>query len=444
MKKILAILLTAALMVPCFAVTSQAASITEGYINSLSFQIDMSSLAAGSEPSEYDQHNIPVKGVMSDFNWEAGSTSGTGKTGTAYEGCTISITDLQCISTNNSFKVGDTARFKFWVSINGTNKSGKDFKVTSSTAVHVKAATGTTPAVKSVSKTRSGSYELAVTVTSSYLKGQYSEPQNLTWTANSLGQAQWTAPEDGNNAGVYDVRLSRDGRTVYTQSAYQATSINLYPWMTREGDYTFLVRSVTNSSGNGAKNSEWVESDGQEITKDKVSDGSGQGSGGSGGTTSGKVGWQQVNGKWYFFYPDGSMKKNGWEKISNKWYLFDANGMMLTGWQTHNNNTFYLDTSKGDMKTGWVNTSDGQWYWLNPNPQAGTEGAMLKNQFLDKDGYRYYLTSTGAMATGWTKINNEQYYFRPNNDGRPKGSMVTNQRVDGFWLGPDGKWVKGQ
>jgi len=443
MKKILAILLTVALMVPCFAITGNAATINDGYIRSLSFEIDMSSLSAGSEPSEYDLHNIPVVGNMTDITWITGANYGIGNVGSDYEGLTITVTDLECTSSNNSFKIGDTAKFKFWVAVHGYNSRSKDFYINSSTAVHVKAATGTTPTVKSVSKTRSGSYELAITVTSGNIKGQYSEPQNLVWTGSTLGQAQWNSPEDGNNIGIYDVRLLRDGRTVYTESAYNATSINLYPWMTKEGDYSFSVRSITNGSGNGAKNSDWVESDGQYVAKDKVSDGSGQSSGGS-GSSSGKVGWQQVNGKWYYFYPDGAMKKNGWEKIQNLWYLFDANGMMLTGWQNNKGNTYYLDPTKGDMKTGWINTSDGQWYWLNPNPAAGTEGAMWKDKFLDKDGFRYYLTSSGAMATGWTKINNDQYYFRPNNDGRPKGSMVINQRVDGFWLGSDGKWVKGQ
>ena len=44
-----------------------------------------------------------------------------------------------------------------------------------------------------------------------------------------------------------------------------------------------------------------------------------------------QTGWQQINGKWYYFDESGTML-TGWHKIDGKWYYLDPNGIMLTGW----------------------------------------------------------------------------------------------------------------
>ena len=84
--------------------------------------------------------------------------------------------------------------------------------------------------------------------------------------------------------------------------------------MTKEGDYTFKVRTVphTDEQKRYGKKSEWTESDSKYIDEDEVSDGSGQDNssdGSSGGITPGggttDVGWRQENNVWYFKYPDG-------------------------------------------------------------------------------------------------------------------------------------------
>ena len=124
---------------------------------------------------------------------------------------------------------------------------------------------------------------------------------------------------------------------------YNGTSYNFYPYMTKEGDYTFKVRTVphTDEQKRYGKKSEWTESDSKYIDEDEVSDGSGQdnssdGSSGGGITPGGgttDVGWRQENNVWYFKYPDGNYIKNNWLLWNSKWYLFDNNGKMLTGWQ---------------------------------------------------------------------------------------------------------------
>lgn len=427
MKKLLAILLTVALMVPCFSMTAFAES--DGHkVSGLHFTIDMSSVEPGSAPDDFDLHNIPV-------TWDATDTS-------TYPGLKVNVTDLTCQNTNHYFKIGDTAKFKFWIEISGKDSDGKDYYMASGTNAHVATKSGTTPKVKSVSKHRQNDLEMYITVTSAPLSGQYDEPEDLEWkSGTSLGQAKWKDPESGNSTGYYNIRLKRNDKTVYSYDAWNSTSFNFYPWMTKEGDYEFEVMSVPSPNGsNGGKKSDWATSDDQYVDEKHVSDGTGQIDPSNGSTNGGgsKVGWQKINNQWYFYYPDGSMRKNGWEKIASKWYYFDASGAMKTGWLSTGNQTYYLDPTDGDMRSGWVKTSDGQWYYLDANQTSATYGAMLKNQFVDANGKRYYMTNSGAMATGWVKIGNDYYHF--NSDG----SMSVSTRVDGFLVDAAGRWVKGE
>lgn len=41
-----------------------------------------------------------------------------------------------------------------------------------------------------------------------------------------------------------------------------------------------------------------------------------------------KIGWQNVDGVWHYFQPNGEMK-TGWLYDNGKWYYFNVNGMML-------------------------------------------------------------------------------------------------------------------
>ncbi len=129
-------------------------------------------------------------------------------------------------------------------------------------------------------------------------------------------------------------------------------------------------------------------------------------------------GWKQIEGNWYFFNSDCSMRK-GWLKSGGKWYYFDSTGKMLKSWQKISNKWYYLGTD-GAMVTSWQKISN-KWYYF------GTDGIMVTG--WQKISNKWYLfNSGGAMLTGWQKSGSAWYYFNAS------GVMQTG------WLKSGGKW----
>lgn len=78
-----------------------------------------------------------------------------------------------------------------------------------------------------------------------------------------------------------------------------------------------------------------------------------------------KTGWQDLDGKRYYFTLTGTY--TGWQEIGNKWYYFLDGGYIKTGWLTYNGDKYYLSKAKkakGVMLTG-MQTLSGKMYYFN-------------------------------------------------------------------------------
>lgn len=271
--------------------------------------------------------------------------------------------------------------------------------------------------------------DLVVTLKVDPIEGTYDPPEDAYWRDSGYGKARWKAGDVSSN--TYDVFLYRGSSVVKKVESLRATSYDFYPYMTREGTYSFKVRAVPSDSDKKyAKKSEWTESDDMYINEEHVSDGRGQDSGTPGGTS--QVGWIQTNGTWYYRYPDGSYQKNSWLQVNGKWYLFDSNGKMLTGWQNRNNRYFYLNNN-GDMFTGWLKDGN-KWYYLNQTP-GDNEGVMCTNSWITQNGKTYYVDNNGVMVEGWYQVAGQWYYFYPG-----EGSKAVNTYIDTFYVDSNGVW----
>lgn len=314
-----------------------------------------------------------------------------------------------------------------------------------------------------VSAKRKSQDELEVVIRLKGIKGTYDAPDDVYW-GSTRGQARWNKPD--NTSGYYEVVLKRGSSKIQTFTT-NGTSLNLYPWMDKEGDYTFEVRTIpyTDEQKRYGTKSDTNESDELYISNSDKSDGSGKYStnglidktgsqtGTSGGSGTGpspeanvNAGWIQSGSAWYFKYPNGSMLKNQWLSWNGKWYRFDQSGMMQTGWyQNASGLWYYLNTPNGDMRTGWL-SDNGWWYFLNPT-QDSFEGSMLTNHFWTYNGRKYYFDENGHMVTGWLALKDangveQYYYFYP--QGKVTGAygyLATNTTVDGFKVDAEGRWV---
>jgi|GEM_PF-130893 len=134
------------------------------------------------------------------------------------------------------------------------------------------------------------------------------------------------------------------------------------------------------------------------------------------------TGWKEIGGYKYYFAPSGAMK-TGWLKEGDDWYYFASSGVMKTGWLQVGSLWYFFD-DKGVMQTGWIQQGNIRYYFSG-------SGAMKIGWLKEGDDW-YYFTSSGAMKTGWMKIDGSWYYFRQD------GTMVTDEWIDGYYIGPDG------
>ncbi len=100
-----------------------------------------------------------------------------------------------------------------------------------------------------------------------------------------------------------------------------------------------------------------------------------------------KGGWQQIDGKWYYYTKKGK-KRTGWITYKGNRYYLDANGVRVTKLQTINKNT-YLFTKKGIMKnSGWVK-SGGWYYYADERGRLNTKERINAKALMDATRIEY-------------------------------------------------------
>lgn len=205
------------------------------------------------------------------------------------------------------------------------------------------------------------------------------------------------------------------------------------------------------------------------------------------------VGFQNIDGKTYYFSSKGYME-TGFQRIDSDKYYFDENGVMLTGlqtidgdtylfdkggimeigWATHEGAKLYLEKSgimatgwqdieektyyfnqSGAMQTGWLEL-DGKTYYLDNDGilQRGVTDIDGKLYYLNADGFvetgwvsneadRYFVNEDGTVYTGWKTENNEKYFFSTSEDGK---MAIGKWEIagKGYYFDEDGKMCTGE
>ena len=117
-----------------------------------------------------------------------------------------------------------------------------------------------------------------------------------------------------------------------------------------------------------------------------------------------RTGQFQVNGDYYLFLPTGEMAEGIVEYGDNKYYA--KNGIIQVGFQEVNGKTYFFsqDTTRyGVMRYGWIQYNQYR-YYLN------ADGTMVTG-YKNIDGRDYTFDSQGRMDTGFVTINGNTYYY---------------------------------
>ena len=298
-----------------------------------------------------------------------------------------------------------------------------------------------------VSATRLSSSSLKVVFRVRGIKGSFNQPTDAYW-GNDRGVAIWT-PDDLADSGYYDVTLYRNNASIAHIDKYNGTSYNFYPYMTQAADYQFKVRAVpgTDNQSTYGKRSDYVESGYLTIDENtKYTGQNGYINNNGYNTDNSNAGWKQLNGKWYYYLPNGTMLTNNWTAWNGGWYYFGNDGVMRTGFVTVNGKQYYLGND-GKMQVGWLSLDGTNFYYFDDTNNANF-GAMCINQWKMYQGKYFYFGQDGIMYIGWHEIpdaygNRAYYYFYPKqSQSGLYGYMASNTVIDGFAIGSDGKWIR--
>ena len=139
-------------------------------------------------------------------------------------------------------------------------------------------------------------------------------------------------------------------------------------------------------------------------------------------------GFTNIDGKTYFFSRVGdNPMRTGIFQIDGVYYAFNNDGSMYIGWYENRGNKYYF-TDKG-RASGFTNI-DGSTYFF-----SRWEDNPMRTGFFQIDGVYYYFDESGVMQTGYHKIDGITYYF--NEDGSLYNGFYT---VNGnqYYMQPDG------
>ena len=122
------------------------------------------------------------------------------------------------------------------------------------------------------------------------------------------------------------------------------------------------------------------------------------------------TGQRQINGKWYLFGSDGSMKTGlQWVADQNKTCYYASNGQMQYGQQCINGKWYLFDKDTGAMKTGFQRIPE-----QNKTCYYNDKGQMQYGSQKIGNYYFYFDPSTGSMHTGWLTLDGKKYYYDKN------------------------------
>ena len=120
-----------------------------------------------------------------------------------------------------------------------------------------------------------------------------------------------------------------------------------------------------------------------------------------------KIGIAKINGKAYLFDENGvEVLRSRTEVVNGKKYWFQPDGSLMSGWCQLGDWTMYYDPTTYVGAVG-LTRINGQYYVFDEN------GVLLRNSTPVVWGKKYYTNGSGVAQSGWLRLANWQMYFNP-------------------------------
>jgi len=111
---------------------------------------------------------------------------------------------------------------------------------------------------------------------------------------------------------------------------------------------------------------------------------------------------------------------------------FAVTGFAAVGWEQKDGKWYYYDSNENMVAEQWVK-SGSKLYWF------AADGVMAMDMWVTVGDNSYYMSASGPAMTGWNEINEKWYYF-----DKDTCIMATDETINGWYVGKDGAWVPGK
>lgn len=159
-------------------------------------------------------------------------------------------------------------------------------------------------------------------------------------------------------------------------------------------------------------------------------------------------GWIKVGSFWYYASGSGAIVQGQWVYLGGKWYYLHTNGVMFANrWLTWKGTKYYVDSSGAMLTNRWV-AYKGYWFYVSAS------GSYYTSRWLYSGGKYYYLMANGAMAANRWIIDKGQYYYLMANGVmaantwvgdryvNASGAMLRSCTYNGYTFGANGRVVE--
>ena len=129
--------------------------------------------------------------------------------------------------------------------------------------------------------------------------------------------------------------------------------------------------------------------------------------------------------------PAPAPAKSGWQWESGGWRYYNDGMMVRSNWIDDAGERYYIDTNGIMVSNGWKHIG-GAWYYFEKS------GAMVSNNWEYDAGVWYFVGSDGKMLEGFAEIDlgradDGWYYFNEKHDGTFGHMMTGWQYINGTW-----------